>query len=358
MGLVSRVAFKLPSVKALQEHSLRIAAHRDNLLRQIDEMFGQRDALERERDELLAHCRRLSYEAAESLDRERRLAAQQEQMLVDRDTLERERDELAGHCRRLELDLAGRREAVDKLCSELASWQQHHREFAERAIEMIGSDAWAAQMRRDWDERARRNALHFTNSERSDWDEAGYAATGEQNIREFILNDMENICQGAGPATMRVVEIGCGAGRMTKALANLFGEVHAVDISVEMIRIAHERLAGATNVFFYHNNGMDLRDLPSGQFDFALSFIVFQHIPSKDVIESYIKEVHRVLKPGRLFKFQVQGGRFENVERLSTWLGAAYTRAEMAELAERHGFELRYAHGEGTQDFWLWFFKK
>ena len=31
------------------------------------------------------------------------------------------------------------------------------------------------------------------------------------------------------------IEIGCGAGRITRALARLFGEVHGVDISGEMV---------------------------------------------------------------------------------------------------------------------------
>ncbi len=41
------------------------------------------------------------------------------------------------------------------------------------------------------------------------------------------------------------------------------------------------------------------------QFDFAFSFIVFQHIPSRAVIENYVREAHRLLRPGALFKFQV-----------------------------------------------------
>jgi SAM-dependent methyltransferase len=358
MGVVSRITYKLPSVKALQEYSSRIAAERDDLVRRIDELCVQRDALARERDELAAHCERLDREAGDALDRERRVVAERAQVLSDRDCLERERDELRGHCQRLERQLAEGRAAGQQLRGEVESLHQLHRAFVERALEMIGSEAWAVRMRSDWDERARQNALHFTNSGRSDWGEADYDATGERNIAEYIASDMGNICQGADPAAMRILEIGCGAGRMTRALARLFGEVHAVDVSSEMIRIAKERLAGVPNIVFHHNNGLDLCDLPAAQFDFALSFIVFQHIPSKDVIESYVKEVHRVLKPGRLFKFQVQGGRFENTQPLSTWLGASYTRPEMEQLAARHGFELRYAHGEGTQDFWLWLFKE
>ena len=52
---------------------------------------------------------------------------------------------------------------------------------------------------------------------------------------------------------------------------------------------------------------MDLSVLPDLEFDFAFSSIVFQHIPSRDIIENYVREVHRLLRPGALFKFQVQG---------------------------------------------------
>jgi SAM-dependent methyltransferase len=358
MGVVNRLACKLPSVKALQEHSGRLAAARDELVQRNGELSGQRDALERERDELAAHCQRLNREMGEALGRERRVLAERERSLSDRDALARERDELRGHCQRLEGQMAERWEAEQRLQAEIASLSQLHQEFVERAIQLTGAKLLIEEMRRDWDDRARLNALHFTNTERSDWDEAEYAATGEQNVREYICNDLGNICQDADPAAMRILEIGCGAGRMTKALGRLFGEVHAVDISAEMIRVGRERLTDVSNVLFHQNNGMDLQALPSEYFDFALSFIVFQHIPSKDVIEGYVKEVYRVLKPGRLFKFQVQGGSLRDVPPLGTWLGVGYTRPEMEELAARHGFELRYAHGEGTQDFWLWFFKK
>ena len=54
---------------------------------------------------------------------------------------------------------------------------------------------------------------------------------------------------------MRVLEIGCGAGRVTKALARFFGEVHAVDVSGEMVRLAKQALREHPNAFVYQNNG-------------------------------------------------------------------------------------------------------
>jgi SAM-dependent methyltransferase len=358
MGIAGRIAYKLPSVKALQQHAAKAAEERDALARQGEELCLQRDALELERNELAAHCRRLEAELRETLDRQRGAMVERDEILSSRDALQQERDELSAHCHRLERQLAERLEAEQKLRAEVNSLAEFHQDFMQRAMQLIGTEPLLHKMRTDWDVRARMNALHYTNTARDEWDEAEYHATGEQNVSEQICNDLGNICQGSEPSQMRVLEIGCGAGRMTKPLARLFGEVHAVDISEEMIRIARRRLAEEPNAFLYQNNGMDLKALPAEHFDFALSFIVFQHIPSKDVIAGYIREVHRVLKPGRLFKFQVQGGGLTTAQPLDTWFGVSYTRAEMQELASKNGFEMRHAVGEGTQDFWLWFLKK
>jgi methylase of polypeptide subunit release factors len=86
-------------------------------------------------------------------------------------------------------------------------------------------------MRNDWDRRARENARYYIATGRADWTDEEFFASGEQQVAGQILNDMENVCQGRNPASMRVLEIGCGAGRITGALARIFGEVHAVDIS-------------------------------------------------------------------------------------------------------------------------------
>ena len=94
------------------------------------------------------------------------------------------------------------------------------------------------KMRSDWDERAKENAMHYVDTSRTDWTDEEFFASGEQQIAEDIRTDMENVCQGQNPRDMRILEIGCGAGRLTRAFARLFGEVHAVDISGEMVAAA------------------------------------------------------------------------------------------------------------------------
>jgi len=214
------------------------------------------------------------------------------------------------------------------------------------------------KMRQDWDERARENARFYVNTERTDWTDEDFFESGRRTVREEILTDMINICQGKDPKQMKVIEIGCGAGRVTRALAEIFGEVHAVDVSGEMVELARQALRGMPNAHVYQNNGMDLGVIPPGEYDFAFSSIVFQHIPSREVIESYVREVHRLLRPGALFKFQVQGDPNVESDPDDTWLGVPFTDAQAVEMAERCGFEPRYRHGAGSQYFWLWYFKK
>ena len=212
------------------------------------------------------------------------------------------------------------------------------------------------KMKRDWDQRARENARYYVATGNENWTDREFFASGERAVAEDILTDMTNVCQGKDPKQMRVLEIGCGAARVTRALSNLFGEVHAVDVSGEMVALARKALEDRPGAHIYQNNGMDL-SVVSGPFDFAYSGIVFQHIPSRAVIENYVKEVHRLLRPGALFKFQVQGNPGSEPSPDDTWLGVSFSKKQADEMARRCGFDPRYQYGAGEQYFWLWYFK-
>ena len=224
------------------------------------------------------------------------------------------------------------------------------------------------RMRRDWDRRARENARFYVATGQKEWTDDEFLQAGETELRDHVLNDMGNICQGKDPKEMKVLEIGCGAGRVTSALGRLFGEVYAVDISREMIRRARYTVRNLSNVHLFHNNGKDLNALrgpwwrrwgksQTPKLDFAFSCLVFQHIPSLAVIESYVRGVNQMLRPGALFKFQVQGYTECEPDFDSSWIGVAFDEQLAKSLATKYGFELRYQYGAGGQYYWLWFFK-
>lgn len=78
----------------------------------------------------------------------------------------------------------------------------------------------------------------------------------------------------------RVIEFGCGVGRLTIPLAQVAREVVAVDVSPDMMELARRRCLelGVGNVTFAASD--DALVGVTGTFHLAVSFIVFQHLPA------------------------------------------------------------------------------
>jgi SAM-dependent methyltransferase len=210
-------------------------------------------------------------------------------------------------------------------------------------------------MKNDWDERARENAMHYVAPARLEWDEKEFFESGRADVEEQVTSELEAICNGTDPKELRALELGCGVGRMTRYLTDIFGFVRAVDVSSEMIALARANLADRTNLLFYETRGAELAHLPDDRFDFCLSYRTFQRIPVRDAVVDYFNEVHRTLKSGRLFKFQVQGVAPAAPD---TWNGVGFSEQELRELAAAIGFDVVRMEGQGTEFFWNWWRKK
>ena len=96
-------------------------------------------------------------------------------------------------------------------------------------------------MRAEWDQRAREDAYRFVANDLSSYSEEEFDRSGRLSTEHAVVDDLERIAGGRDPKAMTVLEIGCGAGRMTRHLARIFGHVHAVDVSGEMIAQARAR---------------------------------------------------------------------------------------------------------------------
>jgi len=209
----------------------------------------------------------------------------------------------------------------------------------------------AAKMRREWDERARENAFYYVASSHRDWRRDEFFGTGREAVLELIVRELETLRGGRRPRRMRALEIGCGVGRMTRWLAKVFGEAHGVDVSGEMVERGRELLADVPNAHLHHGNGVDLSALSGMRFDFAFSFIVFQHIPSRKVVAGYVRETARRLRPGAWFKFQLQGDSSFTPPEHDTWLGAPFSETQAREMTLDAGLEPMRLTGAGSQYF-------
>jgi SAM-dependent methyltransferase len=134
------------------------------------------------------------------------------------------------------------------------------------------------------------------------WRVEDFLATGEAEIAG-VLEEAAGL--GLPERRGSALDFGCGAGRLTRALSLRFERAVGVDISAEMIRVAHELNADRPNCEFVVNEAPDLARFESGSFDFVYSSIVLQHLPGRDVALGYVGELVRVLADDGLLVFQV-----------------------------------------------------
>ena len=163
----------------------------------------------------------------------------------------------------------------------------------------------AKTMRRDWDERARRDAFLYIASWRKDWDEKSFFESGEQDYLRLAHPILQKL--QFDPAGKSMAELGCGAGRMTRSFAQRFQAVTAVDISAEMQSRARKYLQSFSNIRWVLSNGETVSEIETASVDFAFSYLVLQHMPAKEVAYSSIREMMRILRTGGAFLFQFNG---------------------------------------------------
>jgi SAM-dependent methyltransferase len=224
-----------------------------------------------------------------------------------------------------------------------------------------GSGA-SSGMRRDWDVRASRNAFHYIDSNRPQWTNRDFYERGRRLVGPIVDPALKLL--DVDPAGKRVLEIGCGVGRLFEGLAARFQDVWGIDVSPKMVE--QGQLKCATPATWLVGDGLTLAGVPDNSIDHVISYEVFQHIPDRDVIKSYLTEIHRVLRPLATFQVQLRKGSdslpqaairaLPNVARhvagvalrtlsvfkvdgdINTWLGCIISPARAIDLASRLAF--------------------
>ncbi len=144
-------------------------------------------------------------------------------------------------------------------------------------------------------------------------------------------------------AERSVLQVGCGIGRFEAALSPLVRAAYGVDVSGEMIRVAHRRCGGLPNVHLMKTGGRDLSPFDDEAFDLVYSVDSFPYLVQSGaaLVETHFAEARRVLAPGGslvIFNYSYSGD-------------LARDRAEVGALAAGHGFEVRV---DGERPLALW----
>ena len=144
----------------------------------------------------------------------------------------------------------------------------------------------------------------------------GYPYVQGQTAREFFAAGAKEIAHvlkhgkrhGLPRRLGSALDFGCGAGRLTQALAAHFEHAVGVDVAPGMIDAARRLNTRGDNAEFVLNEDPDLRRFPDASFDLVYSNLVLQHMPPA-LGRGYIAEFARVLRPGGLLVFQVPSER-------------------------------------------------
>ncbi|HUC05882.1 MAG TPA: class I SAM-dependent methyltransferase [Acidimicrobiales bacterium] len=230
----------------------------------------------------------------------------------------------------------------------------------------------ADNMRSYWDARAQENAVWYVDTsvdyEAPDMDQ--FLATGKTVVEEALLNAP---VQPQGRDT--AIEIGCGVGRICLAMSDHFDHVVGVDISESMVSQARQ-LVDRANVRFLVGTGADLRQFDDASADFITTFTVFQHMPRQALIESYVREAARVLRPGgvlaaqwnnlphpQAWKLRGQwwrlrdriGGPLKLDPRVAPeFVGMRLPTKSMLRLVQEAGLSVQGTKALGTLFAWVW----
>ena len=170
---------------------------------------------------------------------------------------------------------------------------------------------------------------------------AFYSFGDAETLAAATAELVEVIRSWAPPQGRRVLDFGCGIGRLAIALADEAADVLALDVSAGMVAEARRRAGPRPNLVFVESNGRDLAPTPAASVDLLIAADSLPYVIRAGMIDRFMEEAARVLtRCGDLlvFNWSYRGDPDQD-------------RQEAEALASRFGFSLLRA---GEQPFRIW----
>jgi SAM-dependent methyltransferase len=175
-------------------------------------------------------------------------------------------------------------------------------------------------------------------------------------------------CERVFPTAGRLVDLGCGTGRLCRHFARKGYECVGIDLSDAMLAQAREAAQGLA-IHFQKANLVELDDIPSASFDYAAClFSTLGMVRGADHRKAVVLHIHRLLLPGGRLVLHVHNRFFRGLgwkrvfaQRLRWLLGRSdagdltmpqayggspltlhhFTRSEAVSLLEQAGLTVR-----------------
>ncbi|MFA6918668.1 MAG: class I SAM-dependent methyltransferase [Patescibacteria group bacterium] len=195
-----------------------------------------------------------------------------------------------------------------------------------------------------------------------------------------ILDELRGFVQDGD----RVLDLGCGNGRLAELFLDKNVSYLGVDSSEELIKIAREKFANKKNIKFEVGDIIKLDVTASQSFNLVFMLAVLHHIPTKELRLKILADIYKLLKPGGTlvmsnwnifgikkyrpmivdYKYKLSQGVWSFKDVFIPWkpIGAesrryvhSFAKGEMKNLLQKAGFEIQeiYYENKGTKtSFW------
>jgi len=215
-------------------------------------------------------------------------------------------------------------------------------------------DPVIARISRFWDARAREDARRYSlpgaiGDTGPGWEDAA------DDVVERLTESLGWSVVGAG----QVLDVGCGAGRLTGALVDRADEVVGCDVSPTMLEHARARHQDAPRIRWERRHAADLHGFDDERTDAIIALGVVPHLPGAPFVAEVLAEFARVLAPGGRAVFDVRTGPDpmtlpgesplpERVTAHPLWRGCVLDLETVAALAHQEGLVVDRIAGSET----------
>lgn len=171
-----------------------------------------------------------------------------------------------------------------------------------------------------WEEKAKINPMYAVMSV-DEFEEADTNPTKEQ--LELFYSQGERFWNRwfhsffydtVGDPSLRIMEYGCGMGRILNHASTIFNNVYGVDISKTQLKFLKQYAINSDRMNTLLLDEYGKIPVEDNFFDRIYSYAVFQHIKNNNDLVKAISEISRVLKPEGLIKLQ-----FRTIHNLTSY---------------------------------------